>query len=794
MTTKLRIITGFLVLLVILGAMALLGYLSLQTSTNNFNDYRRMANVNVDASDLQSAVAETVYYTQLYLAENDNAMIQEANARIERGQKAIAHLLEISQIKENVESANRAGEMLIGMQADLKSLQSLLNGMNKDYTQYTLPGLDKVDKALQLLAKNGRSAGNADTLYYQIAVWSGLSEVKENMKLYIRTLDENAEKQLTAAVVEVRTAIADLGGTMLSEMGRRDHETITAAIDEVAKGVEPVLKSGDEAQTKISHLRTKAREVFDLVGSLNVVVDKSMREKGAETLESNQSGQAQLVLVSAVGLLLGIAFAVYTIFSLVRTLGSMSHYASDIADGNFNSQVNITEKGEIGVMFASMRRIPEIFSGVIGRCNVIANDIASGQFRDRLDVNRFSGGFAELATGINVIADSYTSSIDNLPVAIVTLDKQLHTKFANTAGREMLGEDALKAFGGKMPLMEASLHDNKIVRAETGVVAPDGRKVVIAATAMPLSNLKGEVVAGLEVLTDISEIKQKQEVMLQVASQASEISNRVAAASEQLSAQVEQVSRGAEMQRQRVESTASAMTEMNSTVLEVARSAGEASEQSENTRAKANDGASLVNRVVQAINQVNTVSMTLQSNMQELGDQAESVGGVINVISDIADQTNLLALNAAIEAARAGEAGRGFAVVADEVRKLAEKTMAATHEVDSSITAIQHSARSNIDEVGHAVTNITDATNLANSSGEALKEIVDLASANSAVVASIATAAEEQSATSEEINRAIEEINHVVGETTEGMIQSSAAVQELSQMAQELRRVMDGLQ
>ena len=179
--------------------------------------------------------------------------------------------------------------------------------------------------------------------------------------------------------------------------------------------------------------------------------------------------------------------------------------------------------------------------------------------------------------------------------------------------------------------------------------------------------------------------------------------------------------------------------------------------------------------------------------MQELGKQAESIGGVMNVISDIADQTNLLALNAAIEAARAGEAGRGFAVVADEVRKLAEKTMTATQEVGASITAIQHSARANINEVSTAVENITDATSLANSSGEALTEIVNLAAANSAVVASIATAAEEQSATSEEINRAIDEINRIVAETTDGMVQSSSAVQDLSRMAQELRRVMDGL-
>ena len=193
------------------------------------------------------------------------------------------------------------------------------------------------------------------------------------------------------------------------------------------------------------------------------------------------------------------------------------------------------------------------------------------------------------------------------------------------------------------------------------------------------------------------------------------------------------------------------------------------------------------------INMVNETSVRLQEDVQELGQQAENIGSVMGVISDGADQTNLLALNEAIEAARAGEAGRGFAVVADEVRKLAEKTMGATREVVSGITAIQGSTQKNINEMTSAVKSVAKATDLANTSGTALTEIVELASRSSAIVASIATAAEEQSSTSDEISRAVEEINHIVGETSNGMLQASEAVQELSHMAQELRSVMERL-
>ena len=439
---------------------------------------------------------------------------------------------------------------------------------------------------------------------------------------------------------------------------------------------------------------------------------------------------------------------------------------------------------------------------VISQAADLSDKILSGFFRNRLDDAKFAGSYADIAKAVNSVSGAYTNVLDSLPLPLMSCSKDNSILFLNTAAQTVLGgNNTNTSCSGQLKATECSnkgcFGANAIAKGGTHsgetTIYPNGKRMDVAVSALPLYNSKREAVGYIEAITDLTEMKEKQAIMLRVAREASEISDRVAAASEELSAQVEQVSRGAEMQRSRVESTASAMTEMNATVLEVARSAGQASEQSEGTRTKAQGGAELVNKVVRSINTVNGVATTLQGNMQELGKQAESIGGVMNVISDIADQTNLLALNAAIEAARAGEAGRGFAVVADEVRKLAEKTMTATQEVGASITAIQQSARTNISEVGMAVTNIAEATGLANSSGEALKEIVNLASANSSVVASIATAAEQQSATSEEINRAIDEINRIVAETTDGMVQSSAAVQDLSRMAQELRRVMDGL-
>ena len=264
----------------------------------------------------------------------------------------------------------------------------------------------------------------------------------------------------------------------------------------------------------------------------------------------------------------------------------------------------------------------------------------------------------------------------------------------------------------------------------------------------------------------------------------------VTSASEQLSARVEQSSRGADEQSGRVRETATAMEEMNATVLEVARNSQRAASASTETRGQAQDGAAIVDKAVKGIEDVRAYSLAIREDMAVLGKQADGIGEVMNIIADIADQTNLLALNAAIEAARAGDAGRGFAVVADEVRKLAEKTMTATQDVGRAVNEIQAGTRKNISSVETVVKAIENAAALSSHSGDSLKNILGFVDQVNDQVQSIATASEQQSATSEEINRSVEQIATISAETAQAMEQASTAVSDLMQQTQILHQLI----
>ncbi len=802
MTTKYRIVIGFCFMILVLGVVAWLGYANLQRTSDDFIEYERLAQFNVLTSDMSTAMFKAAYNTALFLDHRHSQYLDEAGKYINAAAGKIKEAGTVVRKPERIAALAELGksvekfkeELALGRKSTTEAYAQYENGVQKSVLG--------MSEALGTMARQARDVDNTAALVAVSDVWEAVAAVRSSLTRFSESREADDAARARVNLGKVSDSMKKLEILLVTDGGRKTFGNLMQSFDALNKAFLSMVDLNADASKRMDEVADILNKSATAADKLSAEVDAQMRDFGQNTLEHNDASQKSMLGLSAVGMVLGLAMALFIVSGIIRVLRQLDKFAEAVAGGDFAYKINVREKGEIGQMIRAMRQIPAVLETVIQEAGVLAGRIVSGDFRNRLDPGRFNGSFSDLARAVNVVGDAYTGVLDSLPLPIMACNKGNEILFLNKSGQSVIGGNHVNTRCGEhIKAAECgdsgcfgarAMSSNAPYSGETAI-SPKGRRMEVAVTAMPMRDLNGAVAGYMEIITDLTEIKDKQNTMLKVAAQAADISNRVAAASEQLAAQVEQISRGAEIQRSRVESTASAMTEMNATVLEVAKSAGQASEQSDNTREKADSGAGLVNRVVVSINTVNGVAVNLQNNMQELGHMAESIGGVMNVISDIADQTNLLALNAAIEAARAGEAGRGFAVVADEVRKLAEKTMSATHEVGASIAAIQNSTRTNINEVGNAVKSINEATNLANLSGTALKEIVDLAAANSSVVASIATAAEEQSATSEEINHAIEEINRIVSETTDGMVQSSSAVQELSRMSQELRRVMEVL-
>jgi len=482
------------------------------------------------------------------------------------------------------------------------------------------------------------------------------------------------------------------------------------------------------------------------------------------------------LLSSILPLLLSVIVIWFASRQLMAPMNRLASLADEVSKGNFDCGCDYPADDVIGRTMGSVRRMV-------------------GEMKNQLG---FSRG----------VLDGVT-----IPCAVVDLENRL--THINQAATAILGKRKTPDKYLGLTLNEVLYHDEK--RRTLPEVAMKKREqveweieltrdidqvtVTLHVVSTPIYDLDGQLIGAITIWVDLTEertqkkaVEAKNAVIEEAAREASAIARSVTASARGLADKIRKANEGALEQRDRAMEASTAMEQMNASVLEVARSATSTASISGETSELARTGAEVVGRSVEMMRLVYERSQGLRTQMDELDEHAKGIGAIMGVITDIADQTNLLALNAAIEAARAGEAGRGFAVVADEVRKLAEKTMAATHEVGTYIKSIQQSAASNIKSNDEANTALDECRAMIEQSGRSLQAIVSKADEAAAQVQGIAASADEQSATSEQINQATETVTRIAGETADSMEESTAAIQSLNALAEELHAAIEKMQ
>ncbi|GBD39497.1 Methyl-accepting chemotaxis protein McpQ [bacterium HR37] len=262
--------------------------------------------------------------------------------------------------------------------------------------------------------------------------------------------------------------------------------------------------------------------------------------------------------------------------------------------------------------------------------------------------------------------------------------------------------------------------------------------------------------------------------------------DNLASASQQLSASSEQMSKGIAQQVSKASQIATSSTEMSQSIVDIAKNASDMASFATEAVRVAREGEREVSKSIEEVNAIASVVNESSGLIVSLGSRSRQISEIVTVIKDIADQTNLLALNAAIEAARAGEQGRGFAVVADEVRKLAERTTKATQEIEGMIKTIQGDVDRAVSSMEGATKKVEKGVELSKKAGKALQDIVNSVTNLQSMVQQIASATEEMSAVSEQITQDIEMIAGVTNETSSNATQISQASADLARLAASL--------
>lgn len=513
------------------------------------------------------------------------------------------------------------------------------------------------------------------------------------------------------------------------------------------------------------NLFSEAREFINQLTEQNELLVENDTIASEESYESAFKilliGMIIITLISIIG---GVTIS----NSISKPLISTSKMMLELRKGHLSSRVDVNSKDEIGILGTSMNEFADNLQNFISMMYKVADGDLSVEvpLEDEKD---------EVAPGLNKIVYTLRDlQTETESLILSALDGKLD-KRGNDQQFNGVYKSIVRGFNDTLNAILEPLNESAEV-------------LRVLATGDFRTQVNGDYKGDHQLMKD--SINTVIHSLNETLSNVNEAVSATASASTQISASSEEMAVGAQEQSSQASEVAAAVEQMTATIMESTQNISTAAEKSKDAGEIAIVGGQVVEETIVGMNRIAEVVKQSADIVKELGKSSDQIGAIIQVINDIADQTNLLALNAAIEAARAGEQGRGFAVVADEVKKLAERTTTATQEIAEMIKKIQKDTTGAVKSIERGTDEVEKGKELAGKAGESLESIIESTNEVVSLVSQVAVASEEQSATSEQISQNIEGISNVAQESALGVEQIAHASEDLNKLTENLQELV----